>query len=232
MGEVSWSVIEIRTNPLPRRVVMKQHEMPLADLGRRTVLGAVRRSRWVAVAMAVVAIAGCESSDGSPGATVPEPTTSTTISVATVPDTITVEYAQAVMDELDRVLGDAIRELVSAKAPSDAFIARLKAVYAEPQYTKEADLYGEDAANEFKGYRIPPGDPSTRVKEIIASTQRCVLFRADRSFAAMQTQTSPGVEALIQLVRNDVRSSFNRTAWVVVADTPADEAEVPSGVCT
>lgn len=228
---------------------MKQHEMPLADLGRRTVLGAGRRwqqrnrgwprrrSRPVAVAAAVAMViaAGCGSSKGSPGATVPEPTTSTTISVATVPDTITVEYAQAVMDELDRVLGDAIRELVAAQGPSDAFIARLKAVYAEPQYTKEVDLYGEDAANEFKGYRIPPGDPKTIVKEIIDSSNFCIVARVDKDLSSVFSDGADSSAAGILEVRLKDRSrdpaGENRTAWMIFGDGPEVGATIPENPC-
>lgn len=197
-----------------------------------------RRGRPVAVAAAVAMViaAGCGSSKGSPGATVPEPTTSTTISVANVPDTITVEYAQAVMDELDRVLGDAIRELVAAQGPSDAFIARLKAVYAEPQYSEEVDLYGEEAANEFKGYRANPGRPTTTVTSILGSSPTCLILRADRSFEAVYTTLSDPSDRAVYIelrVPSDERDPGNLSAtpWVIRGDGPVKGATLPENPC-
>lgn len=153
-----------------------------------------------------------------------------------MPDTITVEYAQAVMDELDRVLGDAIRELVAAKGPSDAFIARLKAVYAEPQYTKEVDLYGEDAANEFKGYRIPPGDPKTIVKEIIDASKSCIVIGADRSLAAVFESPPPegSTDAIVELrLRRPSQGDGEliRTVWQVRGEGTRGAATIPESPC-
>lgn len=187
--------------------------------------------------LASLPLAGCGSSKGSPGATVPRPTTSTTISVATVPAVITVAYAQAVMDELDKILGDAIRELVASKGPSDAFVARLKAVYAEPQYSEEESVYGEEAAKEFKGYRIPPGDPKTRIVKIVGSSESCLIVRADRSFADVFSEppTATARDVYIDLrIRDRGRdpTGLNPTAWSIRGDGPVAGATVSEHPCS
>lgn len=223
--------------PLPWLASMKQHEMPLVDLGKGTGLRAA--GRWSVMAViamvAVLALATCGGSKAGPGATVPRPTTTTTISVATVPEVITVAYAQAVMDELDRVLGDAIRELVASKGPSDAFVARLKAVYADPQYSKEASLYGEDAANDFKGYRIPPGNPSTRVKEIVGSSRSCLIVLARRSLSEFFVDSAPedSKDAVVELrvASAEPASEFTRTQWRIRGEGTRGASALPEKPC-
>lgn len=186
------------------------------------------------VAAIGLVLAACSSDGGAEqsDATVPGPSSTTTsIDVSRVPDTITVEYAQAVMDELDRLLGDAIRELVAAGVPSDKFVAMLKAVYDEPQYSKEESLYGEDAASGLRSYHRPPGNPKTVVEEIVDSSNTCIVLRANRTFKEVMDIESPGVSAVLQLVPKPADAPLNRTFWRVVADSPADEIQVPENPC-
>src|SRR5687768_13497576 len=95
--------------------------------------------RWVTevavVACLLLGAVGCSSGDGGkpPGVTVPTGSAAATasssstpsstsgesaIDITTKPSVVTVAYADAVMDELDRILSDAIREFVAADGPT------------------------------------------------------------------------------------------------------------------
>src|SRR5215210_7615219 len=122
-------------------------------------------------------LAAC-SGDGeeAPAATVPRPTTTTTTPLSEVPARIDVAYVQRVMNELDRVLGDALRVLVAKKGPSQEFVDLLRAVYDEPEYSRADASFRSEAASGFETFRDPPGSPTTRVERIIKASSECVFF--------------------------------------------------------
>lgn len=216
---------------LRRVACVKQHEMLLeAEDEGHLKLGRGGGRRALAVAMAtLLGVSACGGgSDAKPsGATMPKATTTTTIDISVVPDEITVAYAQAVMDELDRVLGEAIRELVAKGEPTDEFVALLRAVYAEPQFSKEESYYGEDAANQFEGYRRPPGSPKTTVKSIIDSSSDCLVLDGQRSFAEVFTTERRSYSSLLQLqlASGQAKAQF---PWRLVADITADSLQNPT----
>lgn len=212
-----------------------------SDPDERDGVFRLRRALASAMASALVCLTlvACPGSDDDdPDVTVPRSTssTSTTIDVTTVPDEITIAYAQAVMDELDRVLGDAIRELVAAGAPSDRFVALLRAVYDEPTYSNQESLYGEDAANDFIDYDEQPDGPTTIVTRIVDASSTCVVVGAERSFERLY-RDDPREDAkasYIQLLRKDATrdpGAFNPTPWAIVADYAAAGASIPEDPC-
>ena len=95
---------------------------------------------------------------------------------------MTVEYADAVMDELDRILSDAIREFVAADGPTKGFDDKLNAVYDEPSLENQRQAYGRFAADGLEEFRRPPGDVATSVKEVLKSQPDCVVVRTTRTF--------------------------------------------------
>src|SRR4051812_40627527 len=94
-----------------------------------------RRALAVVVTVIALAAGACSSgksssvADASPTSTVPPPTTSTTVGVDQIPPVITVEYAQRVMNALDKAEGDATRLLYSNKLPTLEWRNRLVALY-------------------------------------------------------------------------------------------------------
>src|SRR5439155_26506082 len=122
--------------------------------------GMVLSRRALAVVVTVIALAAgaCSSgksssvADASPTSTVPPPTTSTTVGVDQIPPVITVEYAQRVMNALDKLEGDVTRLLVAKRVPTLEFKQMLTALYDEPAFDKAEASYGRDAANELNDY--------------------------------------------------------------------------------
>ena len=102
----------------------------------------------VSIGITAAALAGCgggHSRSGATGATVPPGPTATTVDVAHVPATIDATYVQHVMDALDQVLGDALREFAANRGPTKLFDDLLTAIYTSPQYDKEVSTYGRVA---------------------------------------------------------------------------------------
>ena len=217
---------------------MKHHDVPYGEIGEK-VRFVQRRWRMLSMVAAIgLVLAACSSDGGAEqsDATVPGPssTTTTSIDVSRVPDTITVEYAQAVMDELDRLLGDAIRELVAAGVPSDKFVVMLKGLYNEPEYARAEMAYGEAAAKQFEGYRRPPGSPHSVVREVVDSSKRCIVLRLDQSLDEVYSAATGPVPSVVQLFAKDAGrdpAGWNRTAWQIVASSTARSTQVPENPC-
>src|SRR3954451_6892767 len=93
----------------------------------------------------------------TPTTAAPATTTSTTVAVDQIPPVITVEYAQRVMDALDKLEGDVTRLLVAKRVPTLHFKQMLPALYDEPAFDKAETSYGRDAADEMQAYLGNPG---------------------------------------------------------------------------
>jgi hypothetical protein len=174
------------------------------------------------------------SSDG-PGPTVRHSTTTTTIDVAKVPATITVAYAQAVMDALDRALGDGLRVFARTKAPSPEFDAYLKAIYDGPAYEKAVAEFGRTAAQSPDNVRPDPGDPETTVSRVLGASHDCVYAAVNRSFAKFLVTTIPStLEGYVELmIKNPQRDpvGLNPTVWAMVADDLVSNGAFPPNPC-
>src|SRR3979409_2431625 len=152
----------------------------------------VEFGRWVggvvSIGVTAAALAGCgggHSRSGGTRATVPTGPTATTVDVAHVPATIDATYAQHVMDTLDQVLGDALRDFAANRGPTNRFNELLMAVYDKPQYDHEIADYGRLAA-QFQSGAPPlwdrPGNPRTLVESLVDSSRTCIVANVERSF--------------------------------------------------
>ncbi|MBW3651290.1 MAG: hypothetical protein KY458_12060, partial [Actinobacteria bacterium] len=98
-----------------------------------------KRCARATVVLLGLTLAACDSAGGTRpvGPTVPlesPTTTAPAIDITQKPDVVTVEYAQAVMVELDRILGEAVRAMVADDGPNKEFLDKLNAVYDEPSF--------------------------------------------------------------------------------------------------
>ena len=220
----------------------------------------VGRRAVAAMACAVVALAGLGAcggdgdgdgdggSDADPqGASVPDDgeassstTTTTTpssaVDITKKPDTVTVEYADAVMDELDRILSDAIREFVAADGPTKGFDDKLNAVYDEPSLENARQEYGSAAANGMDAFKRPPGDVTTTVKAILKQTGDCVVLEVERDFGPTLVAPRPdarttGYVALEPTDADGDPADQNTTPWSIVFDGNVLEGEEPRNAC-
>src|SRR5205814_7194640 len=107
-------------------------------------------------------------------------TTSTTVAVDQIPPVITVEYAQRVMDALDKAFGEMTRMIYEKKVPTPDWHERLVALLDRQAFSDAETQFGRDAADDFEGYRNPPGDPVTIVRRVYDSTATCAALEISR----------------------------------------------------
>lgn len=202
--------------------------------GRRAV-------RLVAAGLGAVALVACgRGADPGPvGPTVPVEVTTTTVAAIDIthkPDVVTVEYAQAVMVELDRVLGEAVRAMVADGGPNKEFLDKLNAVYDEPSFENKQSVYGSIAAEGMEAFRNPPGDVITKVERVLRSDPHCVVLAVDRDFSAFLVNPNPessdkGYIAWSPKGEESDPAGHNRTPWSVVFDGDVFEDEDPLAAC-
>src|SRR5438045_3715318 len=186
----------------------------------------------VVVGAAALTAASCASGKvGGPSSTsttsttaaAPTTTTTTTVAVDQIPPAITVEYAQRVMDALDKLEGDVTRLLVAKRVPTLQFKQMLTALYDEPAFDKAEASYGRDAADDLQVYTANPGNPVTLVKRVVDWSPTCVVLDVDRDFGPTLKEKPPadtlsGVVFLRpkKLERDALHA--NPTAWSITAD--------------
>ncbi|HET9444278.1 MAG TPA: hypothetical protein VFO65_13190 [Acidimicrobiales bacterium] len=211
--------------------------------------GQVRRSRHllsraVLVVMALVASgSACDNADGSngTGATVPEDTTTTSttaapIDITTRPDVITLDYANAMMAELDRLHTEAIAAMVAEGVPNKEFYDKLNAVYDDPAFEFQQSVYGEAVADGVEEFRNPPGPLATRAERLIRSDPDCVLFAVDRDFSAFLAapraeESNKGFIALAPKGPGSDPAAHNPTPWSIVLDGDTQDGNDPEAPC-
>lgn len=196
-----------------------------------------------AVAGLLAVTAGCGG--GGANASGPDPTrrdptiaratTTTSIDVTTVPATITLAYAQAVMDALDKVLGEALREFARDKVPTQRFETLLKAIYDGPILEKQLEEYGRIAAQTPENVALSPSGPETTLHALLGSSRRCVFGTATRSLGNffIQQRSDPRTN-FVQLLLKDPGKDpdrLNPTPWVLVADGNNPDGSVPQNPC-
>ncbi len=192
-------------------------------------------------ALAALALGGCGDAGGERpvGPTVPVEETTTTVAAIDIthkPDVVTVEYAQAVMVELDRVLGEAVRAMVADGGPNKEFLDKLNAVYDEPEFENKQSVYGGVAAEGMEDFRNPPGDPLTKVQRVLRADPHCVVLLVDRDFSAflvapnLESRTK-GYIAWTPKAEGSDPAGHNRTPWSVVFDGDTLDGTAPLDAC-
>ncbi len=194
-----------------------------------------------ALLLVCLGLAACDRAGGSgtPPVTVREEpaTTSTTVLDITVkPAEITIPYAQAVMVELDHLLGEAIRAMVADNGPNKVFIDHLNAVYDEPEFENNQSIYGSVAAKSMEDLRNPPGDPVTKVERILRADPACVVLAVDRTFAAFLVAPHPREERISYIAwspktEGSDPGNLNRTPWSIVFDGGTLDGTEPLDAC-
>jgi hypothetical protein len=202
------------------------------------------RARWATGAAVVLALlAGCGGDDdtaASPTTLLPPrgpatdaPTTTTTVGVDEVPDEITVDYVQRVMDALDESWGAMFRQYQADGGPTVDNLAWLAELYTDPAYSQMEFGLGQEAADDFQGAVEEPGQPRTQVESIISADQTCVFFAVNRSFGEVLTgvpeQRPTSWIALRD--REAAPAERNPTPWKVAIDGTDDAGNQPENPC-
>jgi hypothetical protein len=148
------------------------------------------------------------------------------VGVDQVPDVITVEYVQRVINALDKALGDATRMLYANKVPTMEWRNRLMAIFDGKAFDLEEQAFGRDAAHEFEHFRNPPGDPSTTVLRVHDSSPTCIVMSVRRDFGPFFSTPVPpdqlhGLMVLQQKQPTRDPGHVNGTTWAITVDGDA-----------
>lgn len=188
----------------------------------RAVAGERAALRWVLPAVvALAATGGCRGGNDVPSAaTVPEvgPTTTMPADEWAVPEVIDAAYVERVLAELDRIDGEAARIIVAEGELVPAAVDRMRAIYGTAELNFQFELWGEYIADDFEGFRRPPGDRKRSVRALEASEDDCIAVVAMQDNAAIAAATVPVVEVALELrpaERAHDPHGLNPTGWSV-----------------
>lgn len=146
---------------------------------------------------AVVALlaVSCTSAGGGDGIK-PLPETTTTTTQATgasyaVPAVIDTAYIDRVLAALDQVEGDAVRGLVAGGDVDAESVARLRAIYNDPEFERARSGLLETGADGVGEFKQPPGNRRTTVTQVLTASPTCILVEATTDFSAVATSPPP-----------------------------------------
>ena len=145
------------------------------------------------------------------------------------PDDITIEYVQAVMDEINPIIQAGAAVLAEVQDTSHPDVVHLySSAYEEEAAQRQLAQFQLGAGPEE--LRNDPGPIATAVEDVLLVTDGCVLFTAERDFRPIfedediHNPTQPYYLRLEQSAPEDP----NRTAWHLTLDTYfSDESDVP-----
>jgi hypothetical protein len=168
------------------------------------------------------AAGGATTTTSSTTTTTEAPTTTTTevIDPTTVPDEITAEYVQAVLDELYALQGEALRELIAVGQLNEKTVGLLEAVYADAALIQTLNSAEALVFNGFAEIRNPPGDVKVTVQSLVRATKSCVFVVAEQDYSQVrltEVELPPTALALVPASVEQIDRG-NPTAWAIASD--------------
>jgi hypothetical protein len=181
------------------------------------------------------AAGGATTTTPSTTTTTEAPTTTTTevIDPTTVPDEITAEYVQAVLDELYALRGDATRALVEEKQLNERTVETLSAVYSDSLLTFMLNDISDAVLDGFRGFRDPPGDIVVVVDEVLTGSSECIFVAAVQDFSQVAIEAiSPHLSGLtLRPATPEQREAGNPTPWAITEDLFNEDGSLPEDEC-
>lgn len=188
----------------------------------------MRRSGLLVIGLLAACGGGSDASEVA--GTTTEATTTTVVETTTTaaPDPFTVPadpadideaYVEAVLTELERINGDALRLAVSeglSPAVSDLILSVFNADLAVLQ----VQILVEDYSNGFAGIRRPPGDVAASVSAISVARRDCISANVILDFSAVATNGVEASPTRIELRPKAADQLANPTPWVYVVRDP------------
>jgi hypothetical protein len=201
----------------------------------------VRRILAGVVVLLLVAAAGCGDDDGAAPATTTSTTADTTTTTTeadddaaededddawAVPDPIDEAYVEAVLTELYRLQGDALRQAMDSGEVTEDVIGTFAAVYDEGLAATQISGLVELAADGFPGLHDPPGDVGVSVVEVVSAGPECIAAMAHLDFSPVALE--PGVVPFDAVVLG--RSPASPVGWRIDRMAGFESAEDAEGV--
>jgi hypothetical protein len=191
---------------------------------------------WTTGLVVAALLAGCSNGTVSAKGTATLAQATTTTDPWAVPAVIDVAYLQRVMDRLDQSLGDALRELVAAKAVDTKVETIFQAIYGQPEFNRTNSDFAGIAQHDLDKYRSVPGNPLTTVGRILSSAGSCTFFTATRTLAPALVSAPPEADthAFLALRRPNVPPDdlANPTGQVLVLDALTRSGATPKDPCS
>lgn len=189
------------------------------------------------VSLLAVTVGACRSSRGDdslPPPVTSSSTTSTTVSYA-VPAVIDVAYVGRVMQALDHVYGDAVRHLAQSRSVDEQFLKYLVATHNPRIFGLAQDLWVKIQARDFAGLRDAPGDPVTRIDNLLRADRDCILIQGDRDFTPIYVGDDPNNHhrfvALTPLRADRNPDAMNPTPWTANFYGQRPDGSLPGDAC-
>lgn len=148
----------------------------------------------------------------------PAPSTTAPPDVSTVPAVIDEAYLNAVLKELNRVDGDAMRMIVQAEDLVRPALDRLAAIYYEEELNSQLRTWARELQEGLKTFRSPPGDKVNTVVRIISKRADCVYLETTEDYRAVSTAAGAPLTMFVALqpkISAADKQGFNRTAWMI-----------------
>jgi hypothetical protein len=184
----------------------------------------MRRSALVVVALLVGCTGGDEGDDAAVTTTTEAPTTTaaaetTTTTVAPDPFTVPADpadideaYVEAVLTELERINGDALRLAVS-EGLSPAITELIRSIHSPESASLELQGYAIQAAESFPNVRPDPGDAIARVTALLSASASCISADVQLDLAAVSVDAD-SIDLRVELRPQATNAPGNSTPWV------------------
>lgn len=123
--------------------------------------------------------------------------TTTTTTVAgpnpdVVPPVITPAYVDAVFAVLNRIYGNAVRDMITADAVTSTALSDLRAIFDDPLYAKEVGIAHDSLTPEnLSNVRHPPGDVRTSVVRLVSASATCVFVQTTDDYSSVLVHPGP-----------------------------------------
>ncbi|HEY8341285.1 MAG TPA: hypothetical protein VIK95_15555 [Egibacteraceae bacterium] len=137
-------------------------------------------------------------------------------------------YVEGVMAELDSLLGDVARHVVSSDRQLDEeFQARMRALYTPNTVQDQIEAWEQGAPL----LKDEPEDPTTDVLVVVSGSPECIFFSAERFYDPMLTEPLGAVQPYwLRLVPHEP-NPLNPTSWAIDMDTFYRDGSTPSDRC-
>lgn len=148
-------------------------------------------------------------------------------------DAITETYVEAVLNELSRLDGDALRMAFTEGLVTQEALAILEEVFAAEYFQLQVDSLVADANAGFPGIAANPGDRLYNVEELLVARTDCVAAVVNTDFSEVVVSAPPPRQLHVELLRGESRlDDLNPTVWQIgrsVVVTPEMSDHVPCG---
>lgn len=135
-----------------------------------------------------------------------------------VPSVITPAYVDAVMKKLDHIYGNAVRLEVATKDIPPQVITDLRAIYLNPQYRRELQIFSSSLVDTLSQLRPKPGDRIFLVHKLLVAKPNCILVQVVANYSAVIIKPESPRTAFVVLTSQDKstkETKMNPTPWAI-----------------